>query len=72
VINETVWGGALLYYFAFAHTWFKGPVHNTHNAEEEEEENWVLTIFVPCVITIVSYRQTMLLKANYDIMRQII
>jgi hypothetical protein len=37
VVNGTVWGSALLYYFIYAHTWFKGPVHNTHNVDELEE-----------------------------------
>lgn len=36
VVNGTVWGGALLYYFLYAHTWFKGPIHNTHAVLEED------------------------------------
>ncbi|KAL6886120.1 amino acid transporter [Trichoderma longibrachiatum] len=35
VVNGTVWGGALLYYFCYAHKWFTGPRHTLDEAESE-------------------------------------
>ncbi|KAL7940184.1 amino acid transporter [Trichoderma barbatum] len=37
VVNGTVWGGALLYYFLYAHKWFKGPKHTLDAVEIEDD-----------------------------------
>ncbi|KAL6694248.1 amino acid transporter [Trichoderma pleuroticola] len=37
VVNGTVWGGALLYYFLYAHKWFKGPKHTLDIMENEDD-----------------------------------
>ncbi|KAL6812243.1 amino acid transporter [Trichoderma camerunense] len=37
VVNGTVWGGALLYYFLYAHKWFKGPKHTLDVMENEDD-----------------------------------
>lgn len=37
VVNGTVWGGALLYYFLYAHKWFKGPKHTLEIMENEDD-----------------------------------
>lgn len=37
VVNGTVWGGALLYYFLYAHKWFTGPKHTLDPARSEDD-----------------------------------
>ncbi|OPB43424.1 Amino acid transporter PotE [Trichoderma guizhouense] len=37
VVNGTVWGGALLYYFLYAHKWFKGPKHTLDIIENDDD-----------------------------------
>ncbi|KAL6818091.1 amino acid transporter [Trichoderma sp. SZMC 28013] len=37
VVNGTVWGGALLYYFLYAHKWFKGPKHTLDIMDNEDD-----------------------------------
>ncbi|KAL6811451.1 amino acid transporter [Trichoderma sp. SZMC 28015] len=37
VVNGTVWGGALLYYFLYAHKWFKGPKHTLDIMVNEDD-----------------------------------
>jgi hypothetical protein len=37
VVNGTVWGGALLYYFLYAHKWFTGPRHTLDPTGSEDD-----------------------------------